>query len=369
MVTSIPASVNAIQLEKSASVRRGTGDGEWILPSFYAGPENHSLNALFEDAQISRLAELSPVVLFGGNGVGKTCLAVTLAVRWARLFNARSLSFIRGDQYASRYASAVEADDIQHFHSRLRRSTLMIIDDVDTIFSKPAAQQDLLFLLDILSAAPRPVIVTMQRLPSPDSGALPGLVSRLLGGLSIEVRPPSAATIEEMIRQLVKQIDSELPSMELIRAIGNDAAAFTAKNLAAFVTLASQHRKFNGHIDARILHNLALQVSNGTVPSIPIIAKAVAKRFGLKVAELRSATRQSKVVRARALAIVLSRKLTTLSLQDIGHFFGGRDHSTVLHSCRKIDKLLSSDAELAAAKHDVEIELQNRRTVFSEDEV
>jgi chromosomal replication initiator protein len=190
---------------------------------------------------------------------------------------------------------------------------------------------------------------------------LPALASRLVAGYSIELYPPSLITADEILRQLVKRIDPELPLVELTKLSRQQVSPLNALDLDALVNLASQHRKISGFVDKNVLARIADQVTSGTIPTVASIAKAVGKRLGIKLNELRGSTRQSKVVRARSLAILLSRRMTTLSLQHIGEYFGGRDHSTVLHSCRKIDRLLESDSELAAAKNDIEIELQSRK--------
>ena len=358
-------SIKLIPLEQPASVRRlqNTADERgWILPSFCVGPENSSLDYLFAEAQIAALANLSPILLFGNKGVGKSCLAVTLAVQWSRLTNARPLHFTTGEGFCRDYEAAIEIDDIERFRNRHRRCRLLVIDDLDFVFSKVAAQEELMATLDALATEQRPVIVSLSRLPAPESGILPALASRLVAGFSIELHSPSLITADEILRLLVKRIDPELPHAELMKFAQRQASRLNALDLDAFVNLASQHRKISGFVDKNVLASIADQISTGTVPTVASIAKAVGRRLGIKLNELRGSTRQSKVVRARSLAILLSRRLTTLSLQHIGEYFGGRDHSTVLHSCRKIDKLLESDSELAAAKNDVEIELQSRKT-------
>ncbi len=358
-------SIKLIPLEQPASVRRlqSTSDERgWILPAYCVGPENHSLEYLFSEPRISDLGKLSPVLLFGGAGVGKSCLAVTLAVQWSRATSARPLHFTTGESFCRDYEAAIEIDDIEHFRNRHRKCKLLVIDDLESVFAKVAAQEELIATLDALDAERRPVIVCLSRLPSPESGVLPALASRLVAGYSIELHPPSFTTMDEILRLLVKRIDPELPLAELSRFARQQASPLNALDLDAFVHLASQHRKISGFMDKNVLASIADQVSGGTVPTVSAIAKAVSRRLGIKLTELRGSTRQSKVVRARALAIMLSRRLTPLSLQHIGDYFGGRDHSTVLHSCRKIDKLLESDSELAAAKNDVEIELQTRKT-------
>ena len=358
-------SITLITLEQPASVRRlqtTTDERGWVLPSFCVGPENHSLEYLFAEPQIRELSKLSPVLLFGNNGVGKSCLAVTLAVQWSRLTSARPLHFTTGEGFCRDYEAAIEIDDVEHFRNRHRRCKLLVIDDLEFIFSKSAAQEELISTFDALAAENRPVIICLSRLPAPESGVLPALASRLVAGYSIELHPPSSKTAEDILRLLVKRIDPELPLAELILFSRLQAAPLNARDLDALVNLASQHRKISGFVDKNVLASIAEQVSSGTVPTVASIAKAVGRRLGIKLNELRGSTRQSKVVRARSLAILLSRRMTTLSLQHIGEYFGGRDHSTVLHSCRKIDKLLDSDSELAAAKNDVEIELQCRKT-------
>ena len=357
-------SIKLIPLEQPASVRRlqtATDERGWILPFFCVGPENFSLDYLFADPQITALANLSPVLLFGNKSVGKSCLAVTLAVQWSRLIAARPLHFTTGEGFFRDYEAAIEIDDIEHFRNRHRRCKLLVIDDLEFVFSKVAAQEELIATLDALEAEQRPVIVCLSRLPAPESGVLPALVSRLVAGFSVELHPPSSITADEILRLLVKRIDPELPLAELIKFARQQASPLNALDLDAFVNLASQHRKISGSVDKNVLASIANQVSSGTVPTVASIAKAVGRRLGIKLNELRGSTRQSKVVRARSLAILLSRRMTTLSLQHIGEYFGGRDHSTVLHSCRKIDKLLESDSELAAAKNDVEIELHSRK--------
>lgn len=358
-------SIKSIPLEQPASVRRlknSTDERGWILPSFCVGSENSTLDYLFAESQIAALGNLSPILFFGNKGVGKSCLAVTLAVQWSRLFSARPLHFTTGEGFCRDYEAAIEIDDIERFRNRHRRCKLLVIDDLEFVFSKVAAQEELMATLDELVAEQRPVIVCLSRLPTSESGVLPALASRLVAGFSVELHPPSLPTTDEILRQLVKRVDPELPLAEMIKFARQQASPLNVIDLDAFVNLASQHRKINGFVDKNVLAAIADQVSSGTVPTVASIAKAVGKRLGIKLNELRGSTRQSKVVRARSLAILLSRRMTTLSLQHIGEYFGGRDHSTVLHSCRKIDKLLESDSELAAAKNDVEIELQSRKS-------
>ncbi|MGN6135756.1 MAG: helix-turn-helix domain-containing protein, partial [Aureliella sp.] len=131
----------------------------------------------------------------------------------------------------------------------------------------------------------------------------------------------------------------------------------TVQQLQGLVLLASQQRKLYGQLDPGQLREHALGATSKRPPDLNSIAKAVARRFRIKLPELRGSTRVARVVRARGLVILLARRLTSSSLQAIGDYFGGRDHSTILHACRKLEESLPSDPELSQALLELEHEL------------
>lgn len=365
VTTEVASIIQTIALEQTPAVRKRQQSleaaGDYVVPEYFVGPENLSLLYLFEEAQLQKLAKLSPIVLYGNKQVGKTALAITLAVRWSRLTNLRPLQFSTGESFIRDYASAVEIDDIDHFHSRHRRAKLLVIDDCDSIFAKSAAQNELLWTLDSMAEAKQPVILTLQRLPVPDGSVSTSLISRIVAGYSLELKSPARDVRLALTKQLINKVDSKLP-LEIFESFNSKSNLnLTAPELQTLVTLASQHRKTATGLDVKVLEELAHQVTLGSLPNVATIAKAVAKRLNIKLTELRGVNRQANIMRARALAILLSRRLTSDSLQAIGKYFGGRDHSTVLYSCKKTEKLLDSDSELAAAKQDIEQELFGKK--------
>lgn len=331
-----------------------------MLPDYLVGPENEGLRFLFDEKKIEDLSSISPVVLYGEKNVGKTALAITLAVRWSRLTGQRPLCFTTGQSFVDDYAAAVEIDDMASFRHRHRDCKLLVIDDLEPIVPKSAAQDELAHTLDCLSESRQPVIVSMSRLPSAISGLKPALSSRLSAGLSIQLMRPSPATRSEIVRSLAASLDKKLPVDELVNFCGHfSSSPLKAFDLKTIVSIAHQNLKTSGSVDFSVVSLLARQHFSGDGPSISDIAKAVAKRMRVKLLELRGSTREASIVRARGLAIYLSRKLTTSSLQQIGQFFGGRDHSTVLHACRKTERLLDTDSELANLLREVQAELVN----------
>lgn len=320
-----------------------------MIPQFVVGPENEQLRYLFSDEQLGQLANLSPIVLYGDSGTGKTALAVTLAVCWSRQSLQRPLTFTTGSRFADDFVEALQADDIEHFRRRHRRCKLLVLDDLEPLSTKPASQEELVNTLDALSENGRPVIITMKRLPSSIRAIRPALASRLSGGLSIELQHPGSLARSAIVRELIRLTDPALPVDDLQAFFGSVNHQFKVRQLRDIVSLASQQRKLKGQIDFAQLRMFQQQLLIESAPKLVTIAKSVARRFQVRLNDMRGPTRLANVVRARGLAILLARKLTTLSLQDIGKFFGDRDHSTVIHASRKIQQLVDQDVDLALA--------------------
>ncbi len=156
---------------------------------------------------------------------------------------------------------------------------------------------------------------------------------------------------------LASTIDPLLPIDDLISLFSKLNEPLTAQQLHSLVVVASQQRKLYGQIDVAQLREQAMSSFTRQPLDINTIAKAVARRFQMKLTELRGQTRLAKVVRARGLVILLCRRLTSVSLQAIGEYFGGRDHSTILHAYRKLEDNLPSDPELSLALLELQHEL------------
>lgn len=336
--------------------------GGWLLDSYVIGADNDQLEYLFQSSSVRRLGSLSPVLFYGEKSLGKTSLAITLAARWSRLLQERPVCFMTGDNFCKQYASAVEIDDLASFRKKILSAKMLVVDDCEPFRNKPAAQLELAATLDNLLANAHPIILTVSTLPLASNSFLPALSSRFFGGLSIQLKKPDSTARSVLIYKLIDKINPKLPFTELI-SLADDLSSdqpLTLSQLANLVQLANQQFHASNALDLFLIRMLMLQLVNDQSPDVSSIAKSVGKRLSVKLSDMRGDNRSSNIVRARGLAILLVRKFTVLSLQQIGHYFGGRDHSTILHAIRKTSSLVTSDPELANVCRDLEAELLSR---------
>jgi chromosomal replication initiator protein len=330
---------------------RGVAEVALLVHDFYAGPENRLIAAVLT-GDASLLDRGNPLLLTGPAGAGKSSLAWTLArAELARLGSSGRCLFELAHEFARRHAESIEADDREHFRQRYLRPDVLVIDDVHHLAGKPAAQDELSSLVDQRVAEGRVVITTCPRLPTIIRGIRANLASRLLPGLTIPIHLPGAAARRRIVEAIVGEMRLGLSAAQLDRLIEQLPSDLSARRLAATIqqVVAWQAAHADTRLDDVNLDRVTDSLRQGQQPSMAVITSAVAKRFQIRPAELKGATRRQAVVRARSLAMFLGRRLTESSLQDIGSFFGGRDHTTVMHACRQTERLLATNTELARA--------------------
>jgi chromosomal replication initiator protein len=176
---------------------------------------------------------------------------------------------------------------------------------------------------------------------------LPALQSRLTAGLTMPIALPSAQTRVAIVQQLAERRKLDLPEAA-VRVLAEGVSGAASELAGALMQLEMPVRLNGGTVDAQAVHDY-LSDRRGKRPSLHDIASATALHFSLKLSDLRSPVRRRALVTARGVAVYLARHLTEESLNCIGRYFGGRDHTTVLHSCRKTEMLLESDPTVREA--------------------
>jgi chromosomal replication initiator protein len=309
---------------------RSAGDA-----AFITGPENALVRALATAVSEIRLP-YSPIVIYGPIGIGKSSLAHALTALRQRRQAITSVIVTTGSELAGAVAHAIDSDSIADLRSRYRRCDLLLIDDLHQLTEKPAAQQFLLRSLDALIRRGSLVIVTMRQAPQATAGLVPALASRLAGGLVVGLAPPGALARRELVRQTVEQSGLALDEQQIARLAGDGLASrYTTAAMLRHAVLKLGAAKELGSSDGEEM-TLAANQSPDVKAVCHQVAKAVARQFGITTKDLKGKSRRQSVVEARSLAMYIARRLTAASYAELGRHFGGRDHTTVLHACRKM---------------------------------
>ncbi|MGL4752889.1 MAG: chromosomal replication initiator protein DnaA, partial [Aeromonadaceae bacterium] len=295
----------------------------------------------------------NPLFLYGGTGLGKTHLlhAVGNAIK-DRNPDAKVV-YMHSERFVQDMVKALQTNAIEEFKRYYRSVDALLIDDIQFFANKERSQEEFFHTFNALLEGNQQIILTSDRYPKEIDGVEDRLKSRFGWGLTVAIEPPELETRVAILMRKAEESKIHLP---------DEVAFFIAKRLRSNV------RELEGALN-RVIANanftgrainidfvrealrdlLALQEKLVTIDNIQ---KTVAEYYKIKVADLLSKRRSRSVARPRQLAMALAKELTNHSLPEIGDAFGGRDHTTVLHACRKI-------AELREESHDIKEDYSN----------
>jgi chromosomal replication initiator protein len=333
-----------------------------ILP---ATLEAHRLNPNFTFAnfvngkanQLARAAALqvserpgsgyNPLFVYGGVGLGKTHLVQAIGNQVLEHNPQAKIRYIHAEQYVSDVVRAYQHKSFDSFKRYYHSLDLLIIDDIQFFGGKTRTQEEFFFAFNALVDAHKQVIITCDSYPREIADMDERLISRFGWGLSVAVEPPE---LEMRVAILLKKA-----AVENI-VLDDQVAFFIAKHIRSNVRELEgalkrvlAYSRFTGEAVTVVLTKDALRdllaVQNRQV-SVDNIQKTVADYYKIKVADMFSKKRVRSIARPRQVAMALAKELTHLSLPDIGEAFGNRDHTTVLHACRKIQELRAADPDI-----------------------
>ena len=316
-----------------------------VVSEFIAGPENSLAAYAVCVALADDVPRYNPLVFHGASGTGKSHLALGLAAAWNDREPGATIHVQAASEFAREFADAIETMGNQELAARQRSARLFVLEDLQGLVGKPAAQGEFVRLLDALIVADCQVVVTSRQAPSELLELSAPLRSRLTGGLTVGLVGPGVATRVELLTRFAERRRVKLAA-EAAQLLAERLAG-TARELAGAVM---QLEAVAGReVELPHVQTYLQQQTPPRVPRLAGIAAATARHFVLKVADLQSASRRRQVTQARGVAMYLARTLTPTSLEKIGGYFGRRDHTTVMHACHRIEELIAADLEVQHA--------------------
>ena len=336
---------------------------------FVSGSENRLATAairavLEEPVPTGGPRGYNPLVLFGPAASGKTLLALELAEAWRNRYKTLSVVYKPAVQFAQDFKEAVETQDVGQFREEHRQAGLLIIEDITHLAGKEAAGRELRETVDTLTRNRRRIMVTASLPPGQWPKIMADLQARLTAGLSVPLVYPGRQSRMEILTRLANARGITLPKKAaavLAAGVEGHAGNLSGALQQLEINATKMHATGGGNsgkISSEDVRRYLSKRQGPRPPELREIALATARSFSLKVVELRSRSRARAVVTARGVAMYVARQLTHNSLQQIGHYFGGRDHTTVLHGCRKTAALLNNEPAVQQAVEQVQNKLR-----------
>jgi chromosomal replication initiator protein len=317
------------------------------LTQFFAGPENALAATGIAPFLDRSTAIYSPLALYGPPGSGKSHLARGLADWWREKFPAAAVECLSGREFVEAHTEKRGSPVLETWRERLRSSALFVLDDLDELADKLPAQQELAYVVDALADRGSLVVVTAAELPARRCGFSPALRGRLSAGLAVALAPPGKAARRAILAGLSATRGISL-SGEALDALAEGLQGSVPALVSALVELELLASVGCERLDRERIRDFVARRVPGP-RTLREIANLTARYFGLKVADLKSPARRRTLVAGRGVAMYLAREVTASSLAQIGSFFGGRDHATVLYGCRRTEKLLRRDRAIREA--------------------
>jgi len=286
------------------------------------------------------------VTLSGPPGVGKSHLARDLARSWRTHPKRHQIHHITATEFAAQFAEASQAKTIAQFQKRYRNDVkLLICEDVQSLSGRTESQQQLTVAVDDILSQGGCVLFTSTVMP----GEIPRLNRRLLnrirGGVCVGMELPGEKSRFKLLKHFLGWESIRLSDTEL-KLIAAEPS-FTPRELVALLVRLRAEQSLRRQLTDGDIASVLSEFSVRPDISLSQIAKATAKQFQVKIADMKSPRRSQTIVTARQVAMYLGRELGKLGLKEVGTYFNRRNHSTVIHACKKIEEGMEQDSRLA----------------------
>ena len=344
-VQAAQSAVNSTAEIENNTFRSGLNP-QYLFDNFVGGKSNElARSAALKVAKKPGDPMTNPLFLYGGTGLGKTHLLHAIGNSiLADSPNAR-IVYIHSERYVQEMVKALRTERIEHFKRFYRSLDVLLIDDIQFFAGKEGTQEEFFHTFNSLFEGGRQIILTSDRIPKGIENFTERLTSRFGAGLTLQIEPPGMETRVAILLKKAEEKQIVLPE-EVAFFIGQKLRT-NVRELEGALNRVHAYADLTGKaitidfVRETLKDMLALQEKLVTVENIQ---KVVAEYYRIKVSDLKSKDRSRSITRPRQLAMALAKELTNRSLPEIGKGFGDRDHTTVLHACKTIEKLREEDS-------------------------
>ncbi len=319
----------------------------FTFETFVEGKSNNIALAAAKQVADSPKGAYNPLFIYGGVGLGKTHLMHAVGNKLKEKDPSKRIVYIHSERFVSDMVKSLQLGAINEFKQFYRGVDALLIDDIQFFAGKEQSQEELFHTFNALLEGGQQMILTCDRYPKEIEGLEERLKSRLGWGLPVIVEPPELETRVAILLKKAEELNLNMPQ---------DCAFFISERIrsnvreleGALKRVGANAKFANKEVDLNLIKEslrdlLAIQARQ---VSIDNIQKTVSDYFNIRLSDLLSSKRNRSLARPRQLSMSLAKELTNHSLPEIGDAFGGRDHTTVLHACKKIGELRQGNTEL-----------------------
>ncbi len=321
--------------------------------NFVVGPSNQFAHAASYAIAENPGMAYNPLFIYGGVGLGKTHLLHSIGNHILKKYGNRLNTFcISAEHFTNGVVQGIKTGSMDKFRNLYRMNCdVLLIDDIQFIAGKDSTQEEFFHMFNSLYTAKKQIVITSDKPPSAMRNFEERLKSRFEWGLTADIQPPEVETKIAIIERKAEEEQVEIPS---------DVASFIAQNVLSSIRelegslnkLFAYSKMFGERITLELAKQLLSNLVRKETPkiiTIEIIQKEVSTFFDLTVKDLKSNQKQKRVSEPRQIAMFLSRKYTSSSFPEIGSKFGGKNHSTVVHAVKNVEKKIGRDPSVSSA--------------------
>ena len=341
---------------------------DYSFGTFVTGPENSLAHAASVAVANQPGTAYNPLFIHGGVGLGKTHLLQAICQAVVQRDPTMRICYLSCERFVNDFLDCVQNGLMHEFRARYRNVDLLVIDDIQFLAKRERTQEEFFHTFNELYQAKKQIVLSSDRPPSEIQALEERLVSRFQWGLVADVSRPTFETRVAIVRAKAKLRGLELPD-DVIAFIAERIESNARELEGAITSLQANASARNQNINVDLAREV-LGPGDGPDPrtsqvKLQTIIESVTQHYNVRLSDLQSKSRQKSIAEPRQVCMWLARKRTRFSLQEIGGYFGGRDHTTVMHSIKTVDERMGEDAEFGQSMAHIDTDVTRRMASIS----
>ena len=324
-------------------------NSRYTFENFVIGSSNRHAHAYSVAVAESPAKNYNPLFIYGGVGLGKTHLIQAICHKVLSDSNGTlKITYLPSEQFTNELINAIQHHSTAAFRQKYRNTDILVIDDVHFFGGKDSTQEEFFNTFNALYDAHKQIILSSDRPPKDIADLQERLVSRFGWGLTTDIQPPDLETRIAILKKKIEREPVAVPDdviffiAQLIKTNIRELEGALVRTMAYSLM---EEKPITVELAKEVLRDLLKEPKK--LITVDFIQRCVAEEFGISLGEMKARRRNKTIVLPRQVAMFLSRDLTDLSLPEIGQFFGGKDHTTVLHSYNKIKEAIKTESSFS----------------------